>query len=313
MATQDITVDAVLDGGLELLRILMDYCNDTTKDEEVQKENLAVIENERILQQKQEETLLNLSDVSDSIGKNADAMIGTNQKTVDNLEQTLDQFSNISMQVQKIAESGRIFFNQFSQLNNEIISIEKFIVAIQGIAMNTQLLAFNASIEAAHAGQAGKGFRVIANEIKKLSSSTDDMSRKISETINRLRSDIERLVSLNEENTKKLATLQQSAKGSLKNIEDIKEGNSETFQSMSTLVGRLKESGVSISETIANINEVDRLNRLKAKAISDDQIQGLIQLNDRISFIIQLQQIFLYLKEKLAGADSRIAADSFAS
>ena len=313
MATQDITVDAVLDGGLELLRILMDYCNDTTKDDAVKRENLAVIENERILQQKQEETLLNLSEISDSIGKSADGMIGTNQKTVDNLEQTLDQFTDISMQVQKIEESGRLFFNQFSQLNTEIVSIEKFIVAIQSIAMNTQLLAFNASIEAAHAGQAGKGFRVIANEIKKLSSSTDDMSRKISETINRLRSDIERLVSLNEENTNKLVTLQQSAKGSLKTIEDIKEGNSETFQSMSTLVGRLKESGDSISETIANINEVDRLNRQKEKAISDDQIQGLIQMNDRISFIIQLQQIFLYLKEKLAGADNRIAADSFAS
>ncbi|MFC2280998.1 MAG: methyl-accepting chemotaxis protein [Treponema socranskii subsp. buccale] len=313
MATQDITVDAVLDGGLELLRILMDYCNDTTKDDAVKRENLAVIENERVLQQKQEKTLLNLSDISDSIGKSADVMIGANQETVENLEQTLEQFSDISMQVQKIAESGRTFFNQFSQLNTEIVSIEKFIVAIQSIAMNTQLLAFNASIEAAHAGQAGKGFRVIANEIKKLSSSTDDMSRKISETINRLRSDIDRLVSLNEENTNKLVTLQQSAKGSLKTIEDIKEGNSETFQSMSTLVGRLKESGDSISETIANINEVDRLNRQKEKAISDDQIQGLIQMNDRISFIIQLQQIFLYLKEKLAGADNRIAVDSFAS
>ena len=312
MATQDITVDAVLDGGLELLRILMDYCNDTTKDDAVKRENLAVIENERVLQQKQEETLLNLSDISDSIGKSADVMIDANQETVENLEQTLEQFSDISMQVQKIEESGRLFFNQFSQLNTEIVSIEKFIVAIQSIAMNTQLLAFNASIEAAHAGQAGKGFRVIANEIKKLSSNTDDMSRKISETINRLRSDIDRLVSLNEENTNKLVTLQQSAKGSLKTIEDIKEGNSETFQSMSTLVGRLKESGASISETIANINEVDRLNRQKEKAISDDQIQGLIQMNDRISFIIQLQQIFLYLKEKLAGADSRIAADSFA-
>ena len=313
MATQDITVDAALDGGLELLRILMDYCNDTTKDDAVKRENLAVIENERVLQQKQEETLLNLSDISDSIGKSADVMIGANHETIENLEQTLEQFSDISTQVQKIAESGRIFFNQFSQLNTEIVSIEKFIVAIQSIAMNTQLLAFNASIEAAHAGQAGKGFRVIANEIKKLSSSTDDMSRKISETINRLRSDIERLVSLNEENTNKLVTLQQSAKGSLKTIEDIKQGNSETFQSMSTLVGRLKESGDSISETIANINEVDRLNRQKEKAISDDQIQGLIQMNDRISFIIQLQHIFLYLKEKLAGVDSRIAADSFAS
>ncbi len=313
MATQDITVDAVLDGGLELLRILMDYCNDTTKDDAVKRENLAVIENERVLQQKQEETLLNLSDISDSIGKSADVMIDANHETVENLEQTLEQFSDISTQVQKIAESGRIFFNQFSQLNTEIVSIEKFIVAIQSIAMNTQLLAFNASIEAAHAGQAGKGFRVIANEIKKLSSSTDDMSRKISETINRLRSDIDRLVSLNEENTNKLVTLQQSAKGSLKTIEDIKQGNSETFQSMSTLVGRLKESGDSISETIANINEVDRLNRQKEKAISDDQIQGLIQMNDRISFIIQLQHIFLYLKEKLAGADSRTAADSFAS
>ncbi len=86
-----------------------------------------------------------------------------------NMSDQTKVISKIVEDVEKVQESSK--------------HIEEFVNTVDNIAQNTNLLAMNASIEAAHAGESGKGFSVIAQEIRKLSEETTHNANLISETL----------------------------------------------------------------------------------------------------------------------------------
>jgi methyl-accepting chemotaxis protein len=74
-------------------------------------------------------------------------------------------------------------YDRISNLSQDISEIEEVLQLITDIASQTHLLALNANIEAARAGSAGKGFTVVANEVKKLAGQTSAATEKIEKRI----------------------------------------------------------------------------------------------------------------------------------
>jgi len=86
----------------------------------------------------------------------------------------------------KLAEEVANGADAVSRLQSEAVSIDKVLDVIRGIAEQTNLLALNAAIEAARAGEQGRGFAVVADEVRALASKTQDSTAEIQRMIERL-------------------------------------------------------------------------------------------------------------------------------
>jgi methyl-accepting chemotaxis protein len=93
------------------------------------------------------------------------------------IERTKDVFQKNIVSVDKLKQSAKDVFN--------VISV------IEDVTEQTNLLAINASIEASHAGDFGKGFMVVANEIKTLAEKTTENSKKIKEMLDITNEDLQ--------------------------------------------------------------------------------------------------------------------------
>lgn len=130
------------------------------------------------------------------------------------IARNIETWTGLNQSAQELSESSKAvenIINQFlevaSQLNNDSVLLQnkaddinqkfqetnQILESIKSISSQTRLIGLNAAIEAARIGTVGKGFGVVANEIRKLSGNSNDASIEIEKTLKKLQKDLENI------------------------------------------------------------------------------------------------------------------------
>lgn len=166
--------------------------------------------------------------------------------------------------------------NQASGINDELDGsskqISKFVDYIKDISRQTNLLALNASIEAARAGAAGKGFSVVAEEIKRLSDSTATFATEIEQIVNQVIVEVDRSNAAIERCTTRTKDIEGAAQKSGDVIEDIQKVLIELNQSMNEIkdISSVQvNTSHGIQSSVAKVSDaVDTTHRVTTNTIS---------------------------------------------
>jgi methyl-accepting chemotaxis protein len=226
------------------------------------------------------------------------------EEMLSNMESIANMINNISLKFKELSEktdlSDKALLNTLSKVDDIILLSETLTNAntmIKTIASRTSILAINAGIESAHAGEFGKGFKIIADEVRKLADDSSNESKVISNNILDIQKRIQEVKAMSLEvqesfvvtqnvlkETSKLenetsASLEEqrlASKDVLESLSKVNEITNEVINSFQEIVNGSSEIGKEMDNIIVLSNQVE--NSIKEISIGIKEINSSAQL-----------------------------------
>ncbi len=211
------------------------------------------------------ETSMNMESVaqtSQQISKNTDIVVQIAEKTRIDAQKGMDIAEQALQKMRDIQDSNRTDTEYIHQLEQKSKEISKIMDAIVSIADQTKLIAFNASLEAAGAGAAGRRFGVVAKEIRVLADHVINSTDTIRKTISDIQVTIKNLVISSEASTDNITQGAEHTIRTTEWLQDILSGTTQTTRiaqriSRSLLKQQLasEEISAALKELVTNTDE----------------------------------------------------------
>lgn len=145
----------------------------------------------------------------------------------------------------------------FEELKEKTETVAGMTGSIQDVSDRTGILAINASIEAARAGTVGRGFRIIANEVRTLANQTGDFAKKIEISIGEFQETVESINTKMASFTALFSRFKTSFGDVLTNFSENARTIDAAGQSLSQITGAIKEEALALNDGLSSLEKVN--------------------------------------------------------
>ena len=212
--------------------------------------------------------------------QNADAISQMSENT-NQINELIKQAKQLSKNLSDSSEAGsaevqktELVINSVSEKSKQMSEV---IQVIQQVASQTNLLAMNAAIEAAHAGEAGQGFSVVADEIRKLAESTQSQAKSIKDLIIEITKAIQNGSSSMQDTKAMFYKIQEEIVTQTNVVENI----AQTMEIQSTGAEEILSTTNKISQNIQSVNEIIKNQANYTEEITEG-IKDVVELSGKI-------------------------------
>lgn len=240
-----------------------------------------------------DEVMLAMSEMATGIQRLADTTTEIAESSNDMaqlVEGSVAQSKDVILQIQGVEQSVVRTASHVSEMGEKFHSVEQMVSVITDIADQTNLLALNAAIEAARAGEAGKGFAVVADEVRKLA----EMSRS---SANEIHEQLQNFLQMTERALAEMQSTTIDVKAGTEAVGAIGHKLQEILFVVNDVNAKIQDDSAVIEQMSAGAEEIlastEEMNRLVSETTKETQdmartTDAQVELMERLKTVVQL-------------------------
>lgn len=240
---------------------------------------------------------------------NMGSMIGQTKDEMQHLEKNAMGMQKSGKQARDILEKLNVINErtknaiqeismQTVQTNTSATEIEGAIGIITDIADETNLLALNASIEAARAGKQGKGFAVVASQIQKLAEQSNASAEQISEIIKSLLKNSEKMVEIMQDVNAVVEEQYKDVEDTATSFTVVEQGIISSMTSIQKIVAKVENLDNLRGDVVSSVKNLESIAQRNAGS-TEKSSSSIVEINENISNISEQNQKLHEIVEKL--------------
>ena len=197
-----------------------------------------------------------MTSTTSNISDNCNAAAKSSAETKDSATKSMDVVRSTVAGIRHHSERTKADADAVTELSAKIQKIGSVVTTIQEIAAQTNLLALNAAIEAARAGEQGRGFAVVADEVRALAGRTDKSTREIDEMIKEVQQGAQDATASMGESVNEMQTVASQAELVEQNLDNVVTKIAEVNDQISQIAEAVNQQTAATAEVSQNIQNI---------------------------------------------------------
>lgn len=233
-------------------------------------------------------TMEEFSSTASQIAQHSHSVVERADKTLEDTKIGAAEVENLNFKINDISHNIQANLTEIVDLGKKSKEINKVMEIINNIANQTKLIAFNAALEAASAGEAGKRFGVVAVEIRRLADSVVESTSEIEGKITEILDSVNRLVMSSEKSSELIQEGQEYASHTVLMLIESVDGVEETASAARQISLSTQQQQIASSQVVLALKDIEQGVRFATDSIlqTNGATDELLRLSEQLSDLV---------------------------